>query len=47
MSFSPGGGTISAPPNPLAGFEEPLRGRGKRGEREEREGKRKGRKGMG
>jgi len=37
----PAGRSYSALPNPLAGFEEPLRGGGKRGKRErsERKGK--------
>jgi len=37
MSFSPVGGANNASVNPVAGFEGPLRGRGKRREREGRE----------
>jgi len=39
MSFAPAGGNYQSSPNPVAGFEEPYRGGGRRWEREEREGK--------
>jgi len=45
MSFSTLGEVNSCPPNPLAGFERPLRG-GNRVEKGKKEGKRKGSKGM-
>ena len=41
MSFSPAGEANGAPPNPLAGFERPLRGRGKGGEKRSKGGGRK------
>jgi len=39
MSFCPGDRGNSAPPDPLAGFEGPLREGGERGKRGERDGR--------